>query len=129
MNFAHKIQSSSRAVCSIVGYSQRWFEYQCLEQECQGHCFSSFCFVSVISLCTIVIVTHVIASVPIIASSPFDFFLLVIVTLIFGISHEWIDLSRLTCSHPLLGDRHPRSSVCLVLTRHSSPILNERWTA
>jgi hypothetical protein len=31
-------------------------------------------------------------------------------------------------SSSTLGRWHPRSSVLLVLTRHSSPILNERWT-
>jgi hypothetical protein len=47
---------------------------------------------------------------------------------------DWMDKTP-TSTHDLsvwssssLGRWHPRSSVLLVLTRHSSPILNERWT-
>jgi hypothetical protein len=48
---------------------------------------------------------------------------------------EWIKDKTPTSTHDLsvwpsssLGRWHPRSSVHLVLTRHSSPILNEQWT-
>jgi hypothetical protein len=47
---------------------------------------------------------------------------------------DWMDKTP-TSTHDLsvwssssLGRWHPTSSVLLVLTRHSSPILNERWT-
>ena len=50
------------------------------------------------------------------------------------ITRDWMDKTP-TSTHDLsvwpsssLGRWHPRSSVRLVLTRHSSPILNERWT-
>jgi hypothetical protein len=49
-------------------------------------------------------------------------------------TQDWMD-KTLTSTHDLsvwssssLGRWHPRSSVLLVLTRHSLPILNERWT-
>jgi hypothetical protein len=49
-------------------------------------------------------------------------------------TRDWMDKTP-TSTHDLsvwssssLGRWHPRSSVLLVLTRHSSPILNERWT-
>jgi hypothetical protein len=49
-------------------------------------------------------------------------------------TRDWMD-KALTSTHDLsvwssssLGRWHPRSSVLLVLTRHSSPILNEWWT-
>jgi hypothetical protein len=49
-------------------------------------------------------------------------------------TRDWMD-KTLTSTHDLsvwssssLGRWHPRSSVLLVLTRHSSLILNERWT-
>jgi hypothetical protein len=48
------------------------------------------------------------------------------------ITRDWMDKTP-TSTHDLwplssLGRWHSRSSVRLVLTRHSSPILNERWT-
>jgi hypothetical protein len=49
-------------------------------------------------------------------------------------TRDWMDKTQ-TSTHDLsvwssssLGRWHPRSSVLLVLTRHSSPILNEHWT-
>jgi hypothetical protein len=49
-------------------------------------------------------------------------------------TQDWMDKTP-TSTHDLsvwssssLGRWHPRSSVLLVLTRHSSAILNERWT-
>jgi hypothetical protein len=49
-------------------------------------------------------------------------------------TRDWMDKTP-TSTHDLsvwssssLGRWHPRPSVLLVLTRHSSPILNERWT-
>jgi hypothetical protein len=50
---------------------------------------------------------------------------------------DWMDKARTSNTHDLaismvssssLRRWHPRSSVPLVLTRHSSPILNDRWT-